>query len=304
MNVQSVSPQGGVRRPKAEEEPQVAAGGAFAADLLAMLESFAGSADAPQGQAGTQGAPSMPFAGGAALAALGERSGGEIVLVAPEAADDAASVLAESPEDALGDELSLADAFKAAETELLNTEGLAKTLELPAESPLDVLAKRGEQKERGGSADVSAGLEKAELRSATVLEGHGLERTAPRPVVDQLVEAVRVQLLAGGRELRVSLDPPELGEIRLVVRDEVGSISVKVAVASAEVRQAVEAGIPQLEKALAECGIDVGSFDVWVEDGSSDAYQLEAQLPAVERAAAEEAARPAVIGPDGVDAVA
>lgn len=182
----------------------------------------------------------------------------------------------------------------------VSPERFAQGLRLVAEVPL----RRGEPREEGEPAGAGDGVQRGLVRPAETVEVRAADRPAPRPVVEQVIEGLRVQLAADSREIRVALEPPELGEVRIVVRDGDEGVTVRIAVASPLTREALEAGIPQIERALAESGIEVGGFEVWVEGGSADTGDGPWLLPPAEGPVEEEPPRPVFVGPDGVDAVA
>lgn len=287
-------PDGALRQPPLARPLQEAAASGFAGEAGAQDGAEVEAGDRPEVRPAEL--PPVPAGGGSApqvqepAPGVGVEGAGEWAPAAGQRGEaPSRDAGAASPEQGLA----------AADSDA-SPERLAQGLRIAAEVPL----RRGERREEGEPAGGGDGVQRGLVRPAETLTARAADRPAPRPVVEQVIEGLRVQLAAGGREIRVALEPPELGEVRIVVRDGDEGVSVRIAVASPLAREALEAGIPQIERALAESGIEVGGFEVWVEGGSAETGDGPWLLPPAEGPVEEEPPRPVFVGPDGVDAVA
>jgi flagellar hook-length control protein FliK len=105
---------------------------------------------------------------------------------------------------------------------------------------------------------------------------HGAKTTAPTasPVnldveiarIERLVEATGRALLAkaaeGGGSMRLRLEPPELGHVRLDIQVSKDIVRAEAVVEHSQVKQALLDQMPQLRQTLADRGLDLQGFDV------------------------------------------
>jgi len=96
-------------------------------------------------------------------------------------------------------------------------------------------------------------------------------QTTPNPaVLDEAAEVVLPQVVRGlvamvrdgASEIRVQLQPADLGEIELRVRALEGVVRGEITVQNQEVRQLLESQLNRLRTALADQGLDLQDFDV------------------------------------------
>lgn len=101
-----------------------------------------------------------------------------------------------------------------------------------------------------------------EMNGATVpVTGEAVSEVVMPQVIRGLVTLVR----DGAAEMRMQLQPPDLGEIELRVRTSEGSVRSEMIVQQAELRELLYAGMGRLREALAQEGLDLAGFDVDVE---------------------------------------
>lgn len=86
-------------------------------------------------------------------------------------------------------------------------------------------------------------------------------------VVRQLEQRGLDGLTPGGQTLDLQLHPAELGTVRLRLTYNAGQLAAELQVASAAVKEALEAGLPQLRETLQAQGFDVHGLTVDVRDG-------------------------------------
>jgi flagellar hook-length control protein FliK len=71
-------------------------------------------------------------------------------------------------------------------------------------------------------------------------------------------------------EIRLIIRPPELGRVRINLQMENGHIAGRILVDNGSVREVMEQNLPALQRAFAEAGLDVGSFEVATGDSRQD----------------------------------
>ncbi len=96
---------------------------------------------------------------------------------------------------------------------------------------------------------------------------------ASAPVIEEAAEVVLPQVIRGlatlvrngAAEMRLQLQPADLGEIELRVRTSEGVVSGQMMVQHPEIKQLLESHMDRLRAALAEQGLELEGFDVGVE---------------------------------------
>lgn len=96
------------------------------------------------------------------------------------------------------------------------------------------------------------------------------------PVADQLVgpmvAVVSARPAEGETELRIRLDPPELGTVKLKIVSTGGDVRAELQVTSDAVRRVVESQLPELRQKLEDAGVRVQRMDVTTDSaGNSSA---------------------------------
>ena len=132
----------------------------------------------------------------------------------------------------------------------LSAEGFAKA---------EVVAKAGFSID--GTVPVRAAVPEARSESVTP-EIRALRES----VLEQISNGTRSLAKEGAKEVEISLDPPELGKLKLKITVVGNSIRGLIEVESQAVKTALQSDLPRLSAALAESGLDLGRFDVHVAD--------------------------------------
>ena len=135
---------------------------------------------------------------------------------------------------------------------------------------------------------------------------------AQLPVMEEMAETVLPQVIrgvaslvrAGGAEMRIQLQPADLGEIELRVRTTEAMVRGEMMVQNPEVKQLLEHNMDRLRSALAQEGLELQGFSVDVGDQSRFARDGEDQQGSGSRREgagdSNESAQPAVVGAVGV----
>ena len=81
-------------------------------------------------------------------------------------------------------------------------------------------------------------------------------------VLPQVIRSVASIVRAGGAEMRLQLQPADLGEIELRVRTAEAAVRGELVVSNPEVKQLLEQNLGRLRDALAQQGLDLEGFSV------------------------------------------
>ena len=113
-----------------------------------------------------------------------------------------------------------------------------------------------------------------------VMQAAKTERTPTAPktdIINQIVKKAEVAIGDKQSEMRMQLEPENLGKLTLKVAVERGVVTAKFVAESQQVKEIIETNFNQLKDALQEKGINVQSFSVSVgqdsSNGGSEAYK-------------------------------
>ncbi len=84
-------------------------------------------------------------------------------------------------------------------------------------------------------------------------------------VLDQVVQRISLDSVAGGRRLTMDLQPAELGQVHLEVIQDQDHIQVRLLAQSSEVQGILERSLPQLQEALQQQGLRLDSIQVDID---------------------------------------
>jgi hypothetical protein len=98
-----------------------------------------------------------------------------------------------------------------------------------------------------------------------------------KPVVPQVVRSLAALARNGVSEMRLQLQPGDLGEIEMRVRATEGVVRSELMVQHPEVKQLLESQIARLREALEAHGLRLEGFDVGVSDNGAFARDRDAQ---------------------------
>ena len=97
----------------------------------------------------------------------------------------------------------------------------------------------------------------------------GALHTEPRRVLHDVASAVARRAEEGGGEVRLRLDPPELGHVDLHVRLHEGGVTVDVRAERPEAARLLQDHHDQLSSLLSQQGLDLAGLNVSVGSGGS-----------------------------------
>lgn len=90
-------------------------------------------------------------------------------------------------------------------------------------------------------------------------------------IIEQIAQKVRLYLREGRSDIRLRLEPPELGHIKLKFSVTGNRLEASIEVENLNVMRAIERDIPRLKESISSAGIDVGRLDVLCHEGN-DGY--------------------------------
>ncbi len=89
----------------------------------------------------------------------------------------------------------------------------------------------------------------------------------PGAIVDQLVRGMQIQTANGTSEVRLRLDPEQLGDVSIKLVVSGGTVDASITAGSAAARDALAGGQAQLARTLADAGLKLQSFTVGLAGG-------------------------------------
>ncbi|MTW00460.1 flagellar hook-length control protein FliK, partial [Pseudoduganella ginsengisoli] len=131
--------------------------------------------------------------------------------------------------------------------------------------------------EANAAASVPAPVAQAQLASAKAAEAVAANQLPARvgtTAWDQQLGQKVVWMVAGGEQsASLTLNPPDLGPMQVVLNVSNDQASASFTAAQPEVRQALEAALPRLREMMSEAGIQLGSATVSAEmSGQQQAF--------------------------------
>lgn len=109
----------------------------------------------------------------------------------------------------------------------------------------------------------------------TVTKAYRMSEGNKPDVFKQVVEHAKVVVHDGKSEMTVQLKPENLGKLSLEIVAERGVLVAKFVAESQQVKQIIEANLPQLKDALESQGLNVQGFSVSVGDNSAQREAFE-----------------------------
>ena len=91
---------------------------------------------------------------------------------------------------------------------------------------------------------------------------------------DNIVQKARLFMDGGRSEIKIQLNPPELGIIKLEFAVEDDNLETKITVERSAVKDVIEKDIPRLRELLSSADIDVGKLDVSLQEKEDEKLSL------------------------------
>jgi flagellar hook-length control protein FliK len=112
------------------------------------------------------------------------------------------------------------------------------------------------------------------VRSAIAAEGsptlrNEAQRVNQAEIIERIVRMTKAGVNRGKQEVRLVLNPPELGGMKIHLKIENGTLEATIRTDTMNAHQLVNANLTELRQALTEAGLDVGFLEVLLTDGEA-----------------------------------
>ncbi len=112
------------------------------------------------------------------------------------------------------------------------------------------------------------------VRSAIAAEGsqtlrHEAQRVNQAEIIERIVRMTKAGVNRGKQEVRLVLNPPELGGMKIHLKLEQGTLDATIRTDTMNAYQLVNANLAELRQALTEAGLDVGFLEVLLTDSEA-----------------------------------
>jgi flagellar hook-length control protein FliK len=95
-----------------------------------------------------------------------------------------------------------------------------------------------------------------------------------RDTADNIVQKAKLFMEGGKSEIKIQLNPPELGILKLEFEIEDDNLEVKIKVERTVVKDVIEKDIPRLRELLSNSDVDVGKLDVSLQEKEDEKLSL------------------------------
>ena len=92
-------------------------------------------------------------------------------------------------------------------------------------------------------------------------------------IMEQIFQKIRITTHGDRSEIKLSLNPPDLGNVKIHFTEESDEIEAKIFVENAEVKAAIENNVHRLKESAAANGIEIHKLEVYIQN--NDAHKQE-----------------------------
>lgn len=89
-------------------------------------------------------------------------------------------------------------------------------------------------------------------------------------IMEQIFQKIRITTHGDRSEIKLSLNPPELGNVKIHFTEEGDEIEAKIFVENAEVKAAVENNVHRLKESAAANGIEIHKLEVYIQNNDAN----------------------------------
>ena len=89
-------------------------------------------------------------------------------------------------------------------------------------------------------------------------------------IMEQILQKIRITTHGDRSEIKLSLNPPELGNIKIHFMEENDEIKAKIYVENAEVKAAIENNAHHLKESVASHGIEIHKLEVYIQNDDAN----------------------------------
>ncbi len=116
------------------------------------------------------------------------------------------------------------------------------------------------------------------VQSVTLASRTVADPVQPQSPTEQIVDAVKTQDVSPSRQINISLNPAELGRVRISFQQSNGEITGLIEVERAQTRYDVEKNMPQIVASIQDSGVQVKRIDVVQDNNSQNNNQQQEEL--------------------------
>ena len=89
-------------------------------------------------------------------------------------------------------------------------------------------------------------------------------------IMEQIFQKIRMTTHGDRSEIKLSLNPPELGNVKIHFTEESDEIEAKIFVENAEVKAAIENNVHRLKESAAANGIEIHKLEVYIQNNDAN----------------------------------
>ncbi len=89
-------------------------------------------------------------------------------------------------------------------------------------------------------------------------------------IIEQIFQKIRITTHGDRSEIKLSLNPPELGNVKIHFTEESDEIEAKIFVENAEVKAAIENNVHRLKESAAANGIEIHKLEVYIQNNDAN----------------------------------
>ncbi|MBM2833527.1 MAG: fliK, partial [Candidatus Brocadiaceae bacterium] len=89
-------------------------------------------------------------------------------------------------------------------------------------------------------------------------------------IMEQIFEKIRITTHGDRSEIKLSLNPPELGNVKIHFTEEGDEIEAKIFVENAEVKAAIENNVHRLKESVATNGIEIHKLEIYIQNNDAN----------------------------------
>ena len=88
-------------------------------------------------------------------------------------------------------------------------------------------------------------------------------------IMEQIFQKIRITTHGDKSEIKLSLNPPDLGNVKIHFTEESDEIEAKIFVENAEVKAAIENNVHRLKESVAANGIEIHKLEVYIQNNAA-----------------------------------
>lgn len=112
-----------------------------------------------------------------------------------------------------------------------------------------------------------------EFARPAITETYTGRASMEKPITAQIIEKFTMRSFGNQREIHIKLDPPSLGTVRMNISTNGETVRATIIAENNLVKSVIESNLSQLKDSLAQQGIKIDSFNVWVGGNASHSAQ-------------------------------